>query len=322
MRDGSRYLAALVRIVAVSLIVCMTGCRQKELGSLPEDAESIVDIEFIWDHAENAKVEGMSVFFYPMSAEGKIWNFEISGMEGGPVSLFPGSYTLLAINNDLPGIDLTTGQAPASIVANAIYYDDGTLRPSGMIYGAMIENVNIPTEVCKTEGAFPARISCIPGSIRTVTVSPDSLATVYNIVLKDVNRPENIESLTARISGVAVSLTVDGSLRSEKTGTINIPIDIAGTTMAGSTTGLGIPSGTPHFTLTLFAQLTDRRQTHKSLTFDITEQVVRAKHPHNVFLTLSGIDFDGGIPDEGKDVGMDVDVENWNSITIDLITGI
>ncbi len=172
MRFGSRYLAALFRVAALALFVCFTGCRQKELyvpgGTPPEEAESIVDVEFQWDHAEKAKVEGMSVFFYPLSSEGKVWNFEISGMQGGPVSLFPGSYTLVAINNDLPGIDLTTGPSPASIVANARYYDDGTLRPSGMIYGAVTDNVSIPADTCKGGTGITAHIPSPPRPIYSI----------------------------------------------------------------------------------------------------------------------------------------------------------
>lgn len=317
----------LVKAAAIVVTLFLCGCRQKELfiiEELPEDKENVVDVKFLWDDAKGAEVEGMSVYFFPLSEGGKIWNFEIAGMNGGLVSLFPGPYTFMAVNNDLPGIDMTMVPDVGSIVVHARCYDDGILRPSGMVYGAVMDNVIIPVDTCKTDTTEPADHPTPLSPIYTVTASPDSLATVYNIILTDVAQPEIIENVTARISGVAVSLTVDGNIRSEETGIINIPIDITGDRMTGSTTGLGTPSGKPHFTLTLFARLTDRRRTAKSLTFDITEQVVKAKYPHNLFITLSGIEFDKGTPDEpdeGEDVGMDVDVEGWDSITIDLISG-
>lgn len=328
MKGVLQTFTTFVKAAAIVVCVALCGCRQKELYIMgdvqPDVTESIVDVRFIWYDAENAEVEGMSVYFFPLSEGGKVWNFEIAGMNGGLVSLLPGSYTFLAVNNDLPGIDFTATPTPSNIVAHARCYDDGTLRPSGMVYGAVMDDVRIPVDTCKNDTVEPANHSTPLRPIYTVTASPDSLATVYNIILADVARPEIIENISASISGVAVSLTVDGNRQSEETGTINIPIDIAGNRMTGSTTGLGTPSGTPHFTLTLFAQLTDRRRIAKSLTFDITEQVVKAKHPHNVYITLSGIKFDTETPDEpddGEDMGMDVDVEGWSSITIDLITG-
>lgn len=328
MKGVLQTLTTFVKATAIVVCVVLCGCRQKELYIMgdvqPDVAESIVDVKFLWNNAENAEVEGMSVYFFPLSEGGKIWNFEIAGMNGGLVSLIPGPYTFLAVNNDLPGIDFTATPAAGNIVAHARCYDDGTLRPSGMIYGAVIDKVDIPVDTCRNDTSEPPHHSTPPRPIYTFTVAPDSLATVYNIILTDVVRPEIIESFTARISGVAVSLTVDGNRRSEETGTINIPVEIGGDIMAGSTTGLGTPSGTPHFTLTLFAQLSDRRRISKSLTFDITDQVVQAKHPHNVYIILSGIEFDTETPDEpddGEDMGMDVDVEGWSNITIDLITG-
>lgn len=68
-----------------------------------------------------------------VSPGGKIWCFEIPGMHGALVALTPCQYSLVAVNNDLPGIDLSTGLTASSVTVNARYYEDGTLRPSGMV---------------------------------------------------------------------------------------------------------------------------------------------------------------------------------------------
>lgn len=308
MRDSSRILTLIIKTVVVAMSISVSGCRQKDLLNPeeihPDETRSIVDVDFLWDNNEKTEVEGMSTYFFPLSPEGKIWNFEIAGMKGGLVALVPGSYTLVAVNNDLPGIDLSTDISASSVTVNARYYDDGTLQPSGMVYGSVVNNVIISADTCQS-----------------ITVTPDSLATVYNVLLEDISHPDMIESIYACISGVATSLCVDGGSTSTESGSIRIPIAIESGMMSGSTTGLGTPSGSPHFLLTLYAKLTDKRRIARSLTFDITDQIMHAKHPHNVYITLSGIDFDGDGPEMPDDVGMEVDVDGWSSITIDLISG-
>lgn len=308
MRYSLRVLISIVQTLAIAASLIMSGCRQKELLNpedvYPDEPQSIVYVDFLWDHAANADVEGMSTYFFPLFTEGKIWNFEIAGMKGGPVALLPGKYTVVAINNDLPGIDLSTGSSASSVTVNARYYDDGTLRPSGMVYGSVVDNVIITSDSCQS-----------------IAIVPDSLATVYHVRLEEISQPDMIESIYACISGVAVALYPDSGRKSTESGSINIPIEMESGAMVGATTGLGSPAGTPHFSLTLYATLTDRRRIAKSLSFDITDQILSAKHPHNVYIILKGINFDDGEPAQPDDVGMDVDVDGWSSITIDLITG-
>lgn len=308
MTGSSRIHATIILTLVLIVSFSWSGCRQKELLN-PEDIhpveiQSIVDVAFIWDHAENAKVEGMSTYFFPVSPGGKIWCFEIPGMHGGLVALTPCQYSLVAVNNDLPGIDLSTGLTASSVTVNARYYEDGTLRPSGMVYGVVVGNVHITADSCQS-----------------ITVVPDSLATVYNVRLEDVSQPDMIESIFASISGVAISLSLNDRRTSTESASINIPIDMSGDVMSGATTGLGTPSEAARFTLTLYATLTDKRRIARSLTFDITDQILNAKYPHNVYITLSGIEFDSGAPETPDGVGMDVGVDGWSSITIDLITG-
>lgn len=310
MTGMARRHIPLVKAAACCAAICAAGCCQKDLYFPADDTVAIVDVEFDWSHAENAAVEGMSTFFFPLSQGGKIWNFEIAGMEGGTVALAPGDYAMVAVNNDLPGVDLSVGDDASSVKVNTRLNADGTLRPSGMVYGA-VTDVNIPGEA-DDQGA----------TRHVVSATPDSLATVYNVILRDVSQAELISSIQARLSGVAVSLDIKDNARGSGSGTVSIPIDLAA--MSGSTTALGTPSGTPQFTLTLYAELKDSRRTARSLTYDITPQVTEAPHRHNVYVILSGLSFDTEEPEqpgEGEGVGMDVGVDGWSSITIDLITG-
>lgn len=302
----------LMQVMALAMAVVCVGCNQKDLCYDDCDLDhgaSIVEIKFLWNHAEQANVEGMSTYFFPLDPDGKIWNFEIAGKVGGAVAIPCGRYALIALNNDSPGVDISSGVTPMSVTVNARYYNDGTLRPSGMIYGNVIDNVTILPELCP---------------LQTISVMPDSLAVVYNINLTDISQPERIVSMQANLSGLAVSMNIDGKRSTDGSAIIAIPLEKKGGEMTGATTGLGTPSESPHFTLTLYAELADSKRIAKSMTFDVTDQIVGAHNPHNVFITLSGINFDDVAPDEpgeGNDVGLDVDVDGWSVITVDLISG-
>lgn len=315
MKGVARKYITMLEMTACAVATCVTGCCQKDLYFPPDDIPDIADIEFDWTHAENATVEGMSTFFFPLSEGGRIWTFDIAGMHGGPVSIPPGNYTMIAVNNDLPGIDLSAGETESSVTINTRFHDDDTLCPSGMVYGTAIDNVCIHSGAAMTDYK-PNVPHCV------INASPDSLSTVYNIILKDVSQADKISNIYARLSGVAVSLNLRDNIRGSKSASINIPIDMDPAVMCGSTTALGTPTGTPQFTLTLYAELTDRRRIAKSLTFDITGQVTDAAYPHNVYIILSGISFDIYEPEQpGDSVGMDVGIDGWSNITIDLITG-
>lgn len=319
MKGIARKLTDMVKAALFFAVAGFcAGCCQKDLyypdEPSPSEQATMVDVRFHWDHAENAYVEGMSTYFFPLSPGGRIWQFEIAGMEGGTVVLPPGDYVMIAVNNDLPGVDMSAGETPESVEVTARSYDSGLLRPSGMVYGAASDCVSVPSEISNTE----------EGSHVVIDLSPDSLATVYNVILKDVAQTDRIESMYAHISGIAESRYIYDGIAGEESGTVNIPISMTEGVLSGSATGLGTPAGTPKFTLTLYATLTDRRKVARSLTFDVTEQVMEAANPHNIYIVVSGIDFDLEGPDtppQDDGVGMDVDVDGWDSIIIDIITG-
>lgn len=307
-------------IITLTLVMTCISCNQKGMCYDDEDLnrDAIVEVNFLWDDADRINIEGMSTFFYPHDSDGKIWDFEIAGKNGGLISVPRGRYTVVAINNDSPGVDISFGPTPSSVAINARYYDDKTLRPSGMIYGGIADtNVFNPTE-------FNGCDQCSTTPQQTITIYPDSLTVVYNVRLTDISQPDRIESMQASLSGLAVTMDLAGRrIASPTAAVLNIPIekDTREDEMFGKSTGLGTPSESPHFTLTLYAKLSDSAKTAKSITFDVTDQILNAEDPHNIFITLSGINFVDPEPDDDVDVGMDVDVDGWSIITIDLITG-
>lgn len=107
-----KALRMIVRtaVVALTVIVTAASCEHKDI-ECPGATED-VHILFEWDKAADADVAGMTLFFYPQDAHGRIWRFDIAGRDGGHVELPPGRYSLTACNNDLPGITSRIRTAP------------------------------------------------------------------------------------------------------------------------------------------------------------------------------------------------------------------
>lgn len=316
MDDTSQISRLSWRVILFCMAATLSGCRQKELYTM-QDIICTVEVEFGWEHAKDAAVEGMSTYFFPLDPDGKIWNFEISGKDGGPVAIPCGSYILAVVNNDLPGIDISIGNSLSSLTLDAVFTDDNTIRPSGMVYGAVIDKIHItPCGLSYQDGEETTE-----STHHIIKVHPDSLATVYDIQITGISNIDRILSSSARLSGVATSMTMDGIKTATRLGCLNIPLNISEGKMTGTTTGLGTPSSNPKFTLDVCVQFKDSKKAIRS--FEVTQQIENAPYPHNVNIILSGIDFNDADPDppDSVDVGSGVDVDGWSDININYKTG-
>lgn len=178
-----KALRSIVRLVVVALpvIVTATSCEHKDIEC--PGATQDVHILFKWDKAADADVAGMTLFFYPQDAHGRIWRFDIAGRDGGHVELPPGRYSLTACNNDLPGITLEDTYSPSAIRATASRkVADGIYSGTGMLYGVTVSRLEVtPCGVRYVIGDGTVK-ECGRGLVRC---SPDSMATEYTVRARD-----------------------------------------------------------------------------------------------------------------------------------------
>ena len=87
-------------------LLLLWSCEHKDI-LCPEDTALPIEVKFEWGKAPEARVDGMALYFFSKDRRGERWRFDIAGMEGGKIEIPPGSYRMLTLNNDLPGVDFS-----------------------------------------------------------------------------------------------------------------------------------------------------------------------------------------------------------------------
>lgn len=292
-------------IICISLIVLnallFMGCNQKDL--LFPDELCKAEIHFNWDKAPEAYPEGMTLLFYPLDSGGEFWRFEISGRDGGAVELPWGNYTLIALNNDLPGVmlkDMPYSSASLSVreMPQSRYY----ASPVGMVYEGKIDNLKI-----------------MPGEgSNVIECRLDSMSTEYNVIIEDISGIERVKSVQAVFEGCSegIFLSTLEPLSSTVTTQLFLETDYEHSTFKGSTTGFPSAATTAAYVLTLRVAYFDGGVYEKS--FDVTRRVINSLYPHHVYIIIKGLDLPEEPTIEPDEVGMKVDVDGWKVIEIDL----
>lgn len=294
-----------------------SACHQQDI-LCPGGAVRPVNVAFNWESAPQARVEGMTLYFFPKSPGGKVWRFDIPGRNGGTVDLPTGRYRMIAVNNDLPGITFS-GQNSESTYTASARTEGG---PTGMLYGGSVSDIDL--SLCGVSYTTPEG-TCKECPYNVVRCSPDSLATVYHIIVKKATGLEKTRGVTARLSGIASTMNLSSGIRGPvccaNTFSLNAPEDKTAYALTGETSGLGSPTdASPDFTLTVTATRTDGTKT--STDINVTQQVLNSRHPRCVYITVDSLSIPDtpNPPSSGDDVGLVVGVDGWTEITIDYDT--
>lgn len=303
------------------LLIALPSCSQRDIV-YDDGVAKDISVKFIWDNAQDAEVEGMSLYFFPESDGAKLWRFDIAGMAGGRVELPVGTYSLIAVNNDNPNVKFSTPESYGSFSAIARTSGEGDLTaPTGMLYGASVSRVSVtPCGVIYVTPEGETR-ECPRG---IVSCCPDSMSTRYTVILPDVKNAEKARSVKARLKGVATKLLIAGGKSSGRAGATRFSLERGGKDSAlfrGETTSFSPPPGEPSCQLYIEAEMQDGKIYSKG--FDVTSQVANSPYPHNVIIVLKGVvlpDGDTPPPPDNPDVGLDVGVDGWVGIEIDYDT--
>ncbi len=137
MKSVTIYIALL----GTALIAALTGCDHKDI-LYPDSGMHQLRVMFMWEHAPEASPEGMTIYFFPQDKQGKIWRYDIAGTNGGAVELPTGTYSLLAYNNDLPGITVSDLTSLSESTATA-RTTNGISSGTGKLYTAVIGHVEV-----------------------------------------------------------------------------------------------------------------------------------------------------------------------------------
>lgn len=303
--------------ILIMVMAMLTGCRQKELLS-PEGVMCTVDVRFLWDNAPGAETEGMTLLFYPLDTEGSFWRYDIAGRDGGQVEIESGTYTMIAFNNDLPGIRLEDISYIDSAKAMTVAATKALADSTGMLYEGVIEDLRIMPGYVSFSSCDGKRRS---GPDSRIECHPDSVTTIFDVKITDATGMERVRSLDGVLEGCAagISLLTRQTLPDSVEVAFPMLTDPVAGTAAGSVSGFARTGSTAGYTLVLRARYTNGILYEKKI--DVTEKILNYPYSHRVDIIINGLIFPEN-PSQGGDnqnsLGIDVGVDGWHTVEIDI----
>ena len=311
MRPPATYAALAV---AAMLQAATASCAYKDI-ECPAGAAGI-EILFEWDRAPRAEVEGMTLFFYPADSYSRIWRFDIAGRNGGRIEIPPGTYRLIACNNDLAGTSVTGTENASTIrAAAARRMDDGAYATTGMLYGTGVASLEVSECGVRYTTADGTAKDCARGIVRC---HPDSMATVYTIDIRHVTGMAHIRSASAELEPVSPAILLESGIPAGGAARLYMPLspDMRRESLTASACAFSVPDmATTAYTLTLRIDRNDG--TSASRTVEIGPDCLNILSEHNVLITIADLTIPGSGSSTGDVGGIEAAVDGWQVIEIE-----
>ena len=274
-----------------------------------------VRIDFDWSLSPDSHPEGMGVFLYS-TADESYWRFDLRP-SGGFITARNSHYNILTYNND---------SESTIFVNNGDYHTiAATTRTAQLADGFSSETAIAQPPRGKSSGqlimeepdmvwtdAFPNRTI---ESTDAITFKPQKVVAVYKILVDGIENLASASQFSCSLSGLSAAYSLGDKTKMDFTATIPAKLtqtdaqSISGTLHTFGTS----PSATENW-LAVYFWLRDGQKV--MFQFDVTSQIHNTPNPMEVYINLSGIKLP---PVESKpEGGMDVGVDNWEIIDIEL----
>ena len=259
-------------LLLVILSLSAASCQHKDI-ECPGASENIY-VVFEWNRAPAADVAGMTLWFYRQGPDAKVWRYDIAGHDGGGVELPSGTYSMIACNNDLPGIRFEDTDNVGAVHATARRrLADGIYANTGMLYSTFVNYVEVSPCGVRYITSSGVVKECGYGRVRC---QPDSPSTQYSVVLNHVTGIEGVRSVSAILEGVRASMYLENQCPSDTSAALSIDMALDSDSSTLSGRGCAFSSqDDAHYRLTLRALRTDGRNTvsYTHLTLPTTSRV-------------------------------------------------
>lgn len=299
-------------------LLLMSGCRHKDIiEDIGQDGFPIVKVEYNWDETEFFRPDGLANLFYSSESYAKsYWRFDFRP-SGGTMRLPKGEYDIVVFNNDTENIlfseinnldDLTF--STSEIDTSEIPEDQLPFPPQRIyaqpdkMWATILKNIVIE------ESAEP----------QTVFLSPKRITRDYNVEMTGI---ENLESALRYYAVISDLTHIFKASTLEQTGVLasigNFMQPIDDTSISTTITNFGINKESTHQKLAVYMWLADGSR--KVYLYDVTDQIRQAPDSMNLMIRVKGPSLPEITPGEGGtggEGGMDVGVDNWDFIDIEL----
>lgn len=298
-------------------LACLAGCTHKEL-IYDESAigRPMIYVAYDWDPSETDLPEGMANLFHALGqGPGNYWRCDFRP-SGGTVRFPTGVYDALIFNNDTENILFTDIDDFSEFTFSTSPIDTGGVPsdqlpfPSQKLYrqpDRMWSDVRYGIDIMATL------------TTDTIRFKPKRITRDYHIEMTDI---VNLQS-ALRYYAVLSDLTASYSpARQRQTGpTVSMggfmsPIDSS--SISTTVTSFGMARDSSQSRLAIYLWLADGER--KAYLYDVTDQIREAPDSMDLVIRVKGPTLPEMKPDPegGSGGGLDVGVDNWDIIDIEL----
>lgn len=302
------------------LPVVLQGCIF-EYPDCHEDPWKHVEVRFDTSSCPDADPEGMAVFLFPIEG-GTPWRFDFSGTEGGVIDIPEGKYSLIAYNNDTYRVRIenagifnkcsfATGETN---VFEALSPLTRQAIPGGPPDG--VERICRQPQMMWCGKADTVQIHAEKND--TITIPLHQAVAKISVEISPVGNIDDINRLCAVLTGMSGNFLCHALAPSGMTTTIPFAINRTGPdsdVLSGSLYSFG-KNNTDYSWVILYVWLNDGHKFYYK--FNVTEPIRNAPDPLDIRLKLGPIRIPDAIEGGEGSGGMDVGVDGWDFIIIDL----
>lgn len=300
----------ILRIATVIAVLPMLSCEHKGVtNSLGEE----VEVKFDWKNAPDAKPETMRLYLFPVGS-GSHQVYEFVDYRGGTVKMPEGQYKAICVNSDTEKV---LYRNVSSFDEFEAYAPDGTLNVSAAprSKATSIERVATSPD-CLYSATLDEFTVKLGKKNQSITLCPSFTVWLYKVTITNVTNLKYTASdgLFGCISGMSGGLYV--GLEEPTDEVVTVPFETSSdgvSTVTADFIVYGSPDSKSSHEITIYALMSDGN--NKYYTFDVTNQVNNARDPHNVSISLSGLELPKPIVNGS---GFHPDVSDWENIDVDI----
>lgn len=303
----------------IPLSICViSGCRHKDIiedigqGGLP-----LINIEYDWAASELFRPDGVANLFYSTHPSSQSYWRSDFRPSGGTMRLPADQYNVVVFNNDTENIvftdidnfdkfTLSTHEIDTSgIPDDQLPFPPQKLyqQPDGM-WATMRKGIVIDNNQ----------------ESRNIILAPRRITRDYHVEITGIKHLESALRYYAAISDLAPEYKMASLTQIGKASTIgNFMQPVDNSSISTTITNFGVNKDSQHQHLAVYMWLADGAR--KVYLYDITEQIKEAPDSMNLVIRVKGPSLPEISPGEGGssgDGGLDVGVDNWDFIDIEL----
>ncbi len=322
---------ALMKCLAAAMTLSLSGC---VYDYPPKECfmTASVEVRFDWSLADGSPLpDGMGVMMYP-GVSPDYFRFDMPP-EGAEISLKDNTYSVISYNNDSSDIlfrdddgfgrfkavtasaQLSDGRAEIATGQRLPASGSEPPRPRGaesepvrrepdMLFAAAREGFTVPPPM-QADGATIMRLQPRPMTVR------------YSVTVDEVENIMSVASASIAISGQSEGILLSGPQRLPQKVTVPGTV-VSGTinSLSGEILTFGVPDGEVATTLSLYVWLRDGSK--MAFEFPVSDQIEPHRNDTHISLRVKGV----RLPQvsAGSGTGMEVDVDEWESVFIELST--